>query len=366
MRNQRFPKKLLFLLLLPFSLLLTFVAAAYPLWIERIYADSIYPLIQRILSLLTGFVPFSVGEFMVIFLILYLIFGLSRGILQIIRRKPGGFRILGHWVIHLFIALCFIYFSFVILWGLNYHRLPFAEIAGLDTQPASVEELAALSESLIERANSLRAQVAENDQGVMFLPKGKSDMFRRAHLGYDAAAEVYPELGGTLSRPKGVFFSHAMAYTGISGIYFPFTGEANVNTTTPDPLILATTTHEMAHQRGFAREDEANYIAYLTASLHPDADFQYSGVLLALINAMNQLYRHDQELYRELRSHYSPGIIRDLAAIQAYNKRYEGPVERAHTKINNAYLKSNRQKDGVYSYGRMVDLLIAEYRMKSQ
>ncbi|MTI55799.1 DUF3810 domain-containing protein [Geosporobacter ferrireducens] len=366
MSNQRFPKKLPFLLLLPLSLLLTAVAAARPSLVEQIYVGSLYPLIQRILSLITGFVPFSVGEFMVILLLLYLIFGFSRGILQIIRRKPEGFRILGHWVIHLFISFCFIYFSFVILWGLNYHRLPFAEIAGLDTQPASVEELAVLSESLIERANSLREEVAENDQGVMFLPKGKSDMFRRAHLGYDAAAAVYPELGGALSRPKGILFSHAMAYTGISGIYFPLTGEANVNTTTPDPLILATTTHEMAHQRGFAREDEANYIAYLTASFHPDTDFQYSGVLLALMNAMNQLYRYDQERYRELRSQYSSGIIRDLAAIQEYNKRYAGPVERAHTKINNAYLKSNRQEDGVYSYGRMVDLLIAEYRMKFQ
>ena len=366
MRNQKFPKKLLFLLLLPLSLLLTFVASTRPLWVEQKYAGSLYLLIQRILSLLTGFVPFSVGEFMFIFLVLYLIFGLFRGILQIIRKKSEGFRIFSHWIIHLLISFCLLYFSFVTLWGLNYHRLPLAEIIGLDTQPASVEELVALSESLIERANVLRGEVAEDDQGVMVLPKGKSDMFRRAHLGYDAVAVIYPELRGTLSRPKGVLFSHAMAYTGISGIYFPFTGEANVNTTTPDSLILATTTHEMAHQRGFAREDEANYIAYLTATFHPDPDFQYSGVLLALINAMNQLYGRDQELYRELRSQYHPGIIRDLVAIQEYNKRYEGPLERTHTKINNAYLKSNRQEDGVYSYGRMVDLLIAEYRMNNK
>ncbi|SHJ82932.1 Protein of unknown function [Geosporobacter subterraneus DSM 17957] len=366
MRKQRFPKKLLFLLLLPLSLLFTFLAAARPLWVEQIYSNALYLVVQHMQSLLTGFIPFSVGEFIVVLMIFYLIFGVSRAILQIILKGSDGFRLLGRWMIHLLISFCFIYFSFVILWGLNYYRLPFSEIVGLNTQPASIEELADLSESLIARANELRTQVEENEQGVMFLPKGKNDMFRRAHLGYDAAAAVYPELQGSKSRPKGIFFSHAMAYTGISGIYFPFTGEANVNTKTPDALILATTTHEMAHQRGFAREDEANYIAYLTATHHPDPDFQYSGVLLALINVMNQLYRHDQELYKELRSQYSPGIIRDLAAIQEYNKRYEGPVERAHTKINNAYLKSNRQEDGVYSYGRMVDLLIAEYRLKNQ
>jgi hypothetical protein len=152
-----------------------------------------------------------------------------------------------------------------------------------------------------------------------------------------------------------------MSYTGITGVYFPFTGEANVNVSVPDSDIPATSCHEMAHQRGFAREDEANYIAYLTCKMHPDVDFQYSGTLLALIETTNALYNQDPSAFKELRSKYSDGLIRDLGAINEYWEHYEGPVNEVSNKINDAYLKANNQSDGVQSYGRMVDLLLAEY-----
>ena len=54
-----------------------------------------------------------------------------------------------------------------------------------------------------------------------------------------------------------------LSYLGISGIFIPFTCEANVNATLPDWEIPFTACHELAHQRGFAREDEANYVGYL-------------------------------------------------------------------------------------------------------
>jgi len=68
---------------------------------------------------------------------------------------------------------------------------------------------------------------------------------------------------------------------------FPFTGEANVNISMPHTSIPFTACHEMAHQIGFAREDEANFIAYIACKNHPSPDFQYSGILSALINATN-------------------------------------------------------------------------------
>lgn len=91
MRNQRFPKKLLFLLLLPLSLLFTFLAAGHPLWVERIYSNTLYLVVQHIQSLLTGFIPFSVGEFIVVLMIFYLIFGISRAILQILAKALKDF-----------------------------------------------------------------------------------------------------------------------------------------------------------------------------------------------------------------------------------------------------------------------------------
>lgn len=364
MKKLKLPIKICFLFFLPLSLGLTHMAVNNAQGVEAFYARPIYPVIGQLLSRLTGLAPFSVAEFFLVFFILYLCYSLGHIFLTIIRRKAGSIQLLGHWVLNLMIGLSLVYFSFVVIWGLNYHRLPFGTIAQLDTRPASIEELGQLCEDLIERANHIRLEVAEDENGVMTIPGGPRDVFSRAHLGYDIASERYPVLGGTMGKPKGVFFSEAMSYTGIAGIYFPFTGEANVNITTPNALLPATTTHEMAHQRGFAREDEANFIAYLSSSFHPDPDFQYSGLLLALIHSMNQLYRYDPEAYQALSAQYGEGIRRDLQAIRDYNARYEGPIERTHTKINNAYLKSNHQEDGVHSYGRMVDLLIADYRQR--
>jgi HAE1 family hydrophobic/amphiphilic exporter-1 len=87
-----------------------------------------------------------------------------------------------------------------------------------------------------------------------------------------------------------------------------------------------------------------------------------SGVLLALIHSMNALYGTDPDSAIKLAEGYSEGVRIDLDEINAFWKHYEGPVEDAADRMNNTYLKANNQKDGVKSYGRMVDLLIAEHR----
>jgi hypothetical protein len=156
--------------------------------------------------------------------------------------------------------------------------------------------------------------------------------------------------------------SELMNYTGICGVYFPFTGEANVNVSIPETSLPSTAAHEMAHQRGFSREDEANYISYLACTAHPDINYKYSGVLLALIHSMNALYEDDKPDFYKLSENYSDGVRHDIEELNKFWQKYEGPVERTSDKINNAYLKANNQKDGVRSYGRMVDLLIAEHR----
>lgn len=364
MKNARRIKKSALILLLPFGIMLTYVSSLVPGLVETVYSNAVYKMIGQSLSLATGIFPFSTAEFIILLLVLFITLRLAMLIVKLFQGTPGKGHIILRSLTNMLIFASLIYFSFILLWGLNYHRLPFSRIAGLDIKPASVHELAEVCESIIDRANELRSKVGEDADGVMQLPDGKPDVFNRAYKGYDNAAEVYPKLGGKYGRPKGVMLSHLMSYTGISGVYFPFTTEANVNIAIPDSMLPSTTCHEMAHQRGFAREDEANYIAYLTSSLHPDADFQYSGTLLALIHSMNALYNHDQEKFKELYKKYSMGVMRDLADINDFWERYEGPVEEFSSDINDAYLKANRQQDGIQSYGRMVDLLIAEYRMK--
>ncbi len=186
---------------------------------------------------------------------------------------------------------------------------------------------------------------------------------KEANKAMKSLSKEFPVLRGLYAQPKPVILSGLMSYTEITGVFIPFTMEANVNVDIPDFTIPYTMLHEMAHQRGFMREDEANYIAYLTGVSSDNVEIMYSSTMLALISSGNALYGQDTELYFEVRSMYSDEIARDIRAHTDYWSRYEDTVvSTVSNKINDTYLKANAQTDGVKSYGRMVDLLLAKYK----
>lgn len=348
--------KIAILIFLMITFIFNISLNSYPYFVEKYYSTGINKVTIQALSSFTGLLPFSLAEFLVFFLlgILIMLF-----VLMLISIKKRRFK---QSFLNFFAYVSLLYILFMFLWGFNYDRLSFDKISGLQVRESSKQELYLLCEDLIKRANFLREKLDENSKGIMVIRGGYKDVFKRAEKGYDTVANLYPELSGKYGPPKRILLSSKMSYTGITGIYIPYTGEANVNINITDMMLPATAAHEMAHQRGFAREDEANYIAYFTCSMHPDADFQYSGVMLALIYSMNALAGSDMEGYKALKTNYSTGVRNDLIYDKEFWAKYEGKTQEISDNINNTYLKSNGQTDGVKSYGRMVDLLLAEYR----
>ncbi|NLI58395.1 MAG: DUF3810 domain-containing protein [Clostridium sp.] len=357
-------KKLMLILLAPLGYLLFFLSSFTPNIVEKVYSNFIFKGIAKFFSILTGFIPISVGEFFIVLIFLFLLIKLIFLIIKIFKKPSTTFKLIRSAFLNILVILSIAYFSFILLWGLNYQRLPFSKTANLDTTPATTLELAEVCEDLLTKANELRELVNEDENGVMILSSDIDSTLKKAYMGYEKAEKIYPTLSGKYGRPKGVVFSEVLSHLGITGIYSVFTGEANVNISAPPSSIPFTTCHEIAHQIGFSREDEANFIAYITCKFHPDVDFQYSGIFMALRYASNALYLHDQEKYWEIREKYSEKILRDIKSISEYWKQYESSVQEISSSVNDAYLKSNMQSDGIKSYGRMVDLLIAEYRAK--
>lgn len=348
--------KLIVIGMVPLLIIINLLSKKFPNFIEGNYSKGINKPVRQLLSFISGIFPFSVAEFLLPILVIILIFLIVRLLISI---KKGGFLAR---LLNLGLYLSSLYILFMFLWGFNYNRLSFEKISGLEVQNSSQEELYKLCENLIQRASLLREDVKEDSNGVMTIEGGHKEVFSKASQGFLNLSDQYPELAGKYGKPKGILISKPMSYTGITGIYIPYTGEANVNVNIRDFMLPATTTHEMAHQRGFAREDEVNYIAYLACTANDDPQFKYSGVMLALINSMNALADVDYEGYKELSTKYSPGMKRDIIDNMDFWAKYEGKVEKISNSINNTYLKSNGQNDGVQSYGRMVDLLLAEYR----
>ena len=107
-------------------------------------------------------------------------------------------------------------------------------------------------------------------------------------------------------------------------------------------------------------------MAYLACRHSEYADFRYSGAMLAFVYTNNALISADPELGNEIFQTLCKGAQIDFAVNSAYWKQFEGPVSEISSTVNDAYLKANRQEDGVKSYGRMVDLLLADYRQRQE
>jgi hypothetical protein len=361
-------KRIYLLGLAPISLLLILAAKNSSYFAEEIYAKHIYRWLSQMISTVTGLLPFSLGELFVVAAPFAILAVLIRFLIKMIIDKKNRRDLLAKGILNVLCTGSVIWFAFTMLAGINYYRYNFSTYSNLEIQESSVDELYALTESLTLDADNLRSQISSTDEdGVYQLSMSNYELAKLADEAYSSLAEDYPVLGGSYAAPKPVLLSKLMSNTEITGVFFPFTMEANVNVDIPDFSIASTMLHELAHLRGFMREDEANYLSYLAGMKSDNVELQYSSTMLALITAGNALYDQSPDLYSKIRDMYSEGVLKDLRANSSYWVKYEDTVVSTFSnQINDTYLKANAQTDGVKSYGRMLDLLLAKYRMDQE
>lgn len=370
---KAFLKKRIFLIFLaPVSFFLLWLAGKEPAFTEHIYTRKIYRVISYGISFLTDKFPFSLMEAGIKLLPVFVVAGIAFFVYQFLsRRKKGktGIYVILISLVNIGCIASSIFFFYVLTAGINYHRYSFAEISGYSIEEASVTDLYELTLNLSERAASVREQIAE--EGGEFTEDGRividesnwKALIKAVTEAYEKAGKEYPELAGDYKSVKAVASSRAMSAMEITGIFWPFTMEANVNTDVSDYTIPATMSHELAHVRGFMREDEANFIAYLVCSQSENKVLEYSGLMLALVYSGNQLYRQSADYYEMVRDTYTEEMKADLREDYYYWVQFEDTVvSAASNTLNDNYLKANNQSDGVKSYGRMVDLLMAQYK----
>ena len=313
---------------------------------------------HRWMSRLCARLPFSAAECLIVLGVLAAVIYIIYTVVQLIRKSEKWRRVY-RFTLTALTAFSLIYGGFCLLWGVYYYTSDFEAQSGVYGAPMTAEQLETVTRYFTDLVNDYGAQV-QRDADENFAEDADAIFDRSAHL-YDAAAAVFPCLEGDALRAKPFFLSRFMSYVNFTGFFFPFTGEANINTDAPGALLASTIAHELAHQRGVAQEDEANFCAVLASLADGDPVYCYSSCLLAYIHLGNALYKADRAAWEENYRRLSPGAQADLAANNAYWQQFETPVSKVSDSVYTGFLHSYGQSLGLQTYGKCVDLLVAYY-----
>ncbi|MBQ7170995.1 MAG: DUF3810 domain-containing protein [Clostridia bacterium] len=337
------------------SLLLRIIAARSPAFAD-FFTDHIASVFRMLLAKLTSPLPFSLAETLILLspflLIAFLVVAWEK-----LSRRGGFLR-----MISLLLSVSFLLYTFfVFTFACGYRTSTIDRRLGMEKRAVSAEELSETAKKLAAEVNRLSPDIVYTDTGFSVMPYSLDEMSEKLCGAYASLHLRYPFLQSFRTRVKPVAFSVAMSYLHTTGIYFPLTGEANLNIDFPDYSLPYTAAHELSHQRGVSREDEANFIGFLVCMESSDPYIRYSGALGVLEYVLNALYGADASSYREIYLSLDPAVQGELRAYAAFFEKYrESSAAAASEAINDSYLRY-QGTEGTKSYGMVVDLAVAYF-----
>lgn len=319
------------------------------------FTDNVASVFRLVTAKLTNFIPFSLAETVVLSLpvIIFVFLWWSYG--QISRNhRARPFLVLAS-------IGCVFYSLFVLNFACGYGTDRIDARLGIERKKVSADELYYTASCLAEEVNNTSATLTYGDDGFSVMPYSFDEMSEKLCVAFDAVHEKYPFIKSFSGRVKPVAASVAMSYAHTTGIYVPFSGEANINIDFPDYSIPFTAAHELAHQRGISREDEANFIAFLVCMESDDVYIRYSGVLGMLEYTLSPLYSASADYYREVYLSLNENVRGELRAYsEFFNKYRDSTASKVNNAVNDTYLKA-QGTEGTKSYGMVVDLAVAYY-----
>ena len=338
---------ILCVILLVLTGLMVALASFAPGFVFSFYTDFSRSCIEKIAAV-TGALPFALWEVLAATVIL------SALCLLILGRR------FLRWLTGLAVTASILIFAFVGLWGLNHFAPGIETHLGLQVQPAAVSQLQEAASYFAQQAAALPVERDADGR----LANSMDIWLQEAGQGYEKLGEKYTFFDVPTLPVKTMLSSPIMSHLGFTGAFIPITAESTVNTQTYPASLPFTMCHELAHGMAAAKEQDANFCAFLGCIYHPDPDFQYSGWYSALIYTYNALYATDRQAALEVMDALPAAIRTELQLAQAHYRPYEGTAQDTAQKINDTYLKAFKEKDGVESYSRAADLLTAWYLLQ--
>jgi len=343
------------LILLAFATLILKLLSTQSAWVEKYYTYGIYPIISKTLRTVFGWIPFSVGDLLYFFAFLFLLVKTIKVIRLLLRKQFRNYISRDTFQKYASIVL-WIYLAFNILWGFNYDRQGIAPQLTLDVQPYNTAQLYAITTLLQQRLCAYGEQTDSLERAS--INKNKY-LFSESIKAFGRIDEEMIFLNYQNPSIKPSLYTHVGHYFGFTGYYNPFSAEAQLKTTLPPFLKPFVTCHEIAHQMGYAKENEANFVGFLVSKNAENNEFRYSAYFEMYLYAIRELTLVDpQSAYLLLKTAH-PQYLLDYTEYRNYLIRNKNKVQPFTSAFYDNYLKLNKQSKGLYTYNEVVAWLIA-------
>ncbi len=365
-KNTKVPKKKLPKLCIALYISAAVCAVLYCLFLlfppfADFFNKYISPILRTVLAKITVIIPFSLAELCILLIPLGVVVLTVYGM----KHYSTSWRNIGVYCLILISIGAYIFSAFTIGFVPAYRGSRLDAKMGIDKNEVSADELLDTAEILKEKIEQEIGGIRFSASGASVMPYGLDELNEKLMEAYDIASDKYDFISNFDSKIKPIMLSEPMTYTHISGVYTFFTGEANLNTNFPDYTLPYTAAHELAHQRGFAREDEANFIAFLVCSQSNDAYIRYSAYINLYEFVSNALYRASSDYYMAFAPTMPINARREMSAYSKFFDKYrESVASDISGAVNNAFLTVNGT-EGTASYGMVVDLAVAYFKSES-
>ena len=360
-RLEKIPKiTIVFFCIAALSLVIYLISMVSPEFSD-FFNFKISHIFRIIFATISGILPFSVAEAIII-LVPTIVIAM---VIYICKHRCKTWKTTLVSLVNIISVLAIIFSSFVLNFGVGYKGYSLDKKLELDKQAVSADELYDTAEYLIVKAKEQIPYVKFSDERISEMPYGIDEMNKKLLSAYEKFCADFTFMKTFDSRVKPVVLSELLSYTHITGIYTFFTGEANININFPDYITPFTAAHELAHQRGIAREDEANMIAFLVCTYSDDPYIRYSGYMNMYEHIVSALKKADRGLYNTSLTHLNSKMLGELQAYSKFFKKYQKSVAATVSdKVNDTYLKA-QGTEGSVRYGMVVDLTVAYFKSQN-
>lgn len=322
-------------------------AAVVPLpvsWVETAYSSLFYPALQPNLTRFSNHVSFCLLDTLIVTVVAAWIAALVRD-----ARRAGVLRSAIGALVRGVSWMAVAYLAFLLLWGLNYRRVPLTTSLAFDRTAVTREAALRVARGAVDRLNALAPEAHRvGRRDAVEIDPSLVDGFARAAHDLGLAMPV-------VARPKRTLLDPYFRRAGVEGMTDPFFLETLVVSDLlpfERPIVVA---HEWGHLAGLAQESSASFAAWL-GCLHGSPATAYSGWLFLYQELAAALPRGDRE---EVAAALGPVPRADLEASRArVVANLQPQVSAVAWRAYDSYLKSNRVESGTRNYNEVVQLVL--------